>query len=208
LIQAGVGYSYYNTSSDATVGDARTAADAREFLLGFQTKFPGFAASPLYITGESCAYGAMDAAASALTHPRLICADAGHYVPTLAKAILDGNEGKAQGAPGFINLEAIMIGNAWTDAAIDNQGAADHWHAHYHISTETHDAMLASCDFSRIGPLLLAESGRAHAHSLGMSVPPRNGPNDACDDAVNEAQREIGSLNIYQMFAVRRRWLE
>jgi len=36
-------------------------------------------------------------------------------------------QGKAQGADGFINLVGLLIGNAWTDAAIDNAGAAAHW---------------------------------------------------------------------------------
>ena len=177
---AGVGFSSFADPADATVGDARTAADARLFLLGFQQKFPQFASSPLYVAGES--YG-------------------GHYVPTLAKAILDGNVGLAQGAPGYINLEGIMVGNAWTNAAMDNQGAADHWHGHYHISTATHQAMLDNCDFAVIGPLLLAEAGRVHARREGMTAPLRTKSNDACDDAVNEAQRQIGSLNIYQMFS-------
>jgi carboxypeptidase C (cathepsin A) len=53
---AGVGFSYFNDSADKKVGDARTAADARAFLLSFiSDKFPGFAASPLYIAGESYA---------------------------------------------------------------------------------------------------------------------------------------------------------
>ena len=51
-----VGFSYSNSSADKVVGDARTAADARAFLLSFiANKFPGFAASPLYIAGESYA---------------------------------------------------------------------------------------------------------------------------------------------------------
>jgi serine carboxypeptidase-like clade 2 len=37
------------------VGDVRTAADSRQFLLGFLQKFPRYADRPLYITGESYA---------------------------------------------------------------------------------------------------------------------------------------------------------
>ena len=97
-----VGFSYSNSSADKKVGDARTASDARLFLLGFLQKFPGFATTPLYIAGESYA---------------------GHYVPNLAAAILAGN---AAGT-GHLNLQGVMIGNAWTDAPTDNLGAAVHW---------------------------------------------------------------------------------
>jgi carboxypeptidase C (cathepsin A) len=46
-----VGFSYSNTSSDAIVGDKRTAADARAFLLGFFKRFPQYAQSDFYISG-------------------------------------------------------------------------------------------------------------------------------------------------------------
>jgi hypothetical protein len=39
--------------SCATAGDGRTAADARLFLLGFLKRFPQYAASEFYISGES-----------------------------------------------------------------------------------------------------------------------------------------------------------
>lgn len=50
-----VGFSFSNSSDDKVVGDARTAADARLFLLGFFKKFPQYATRPLYLTGESYA---------------------------------------------------------------------------------------------------------------------------------------------------------
>lgn len=46
-----VGFSYSNTTSDAIVGDKRTAADARAFLLGFFKRFPQYAQSDFYISG-------------------------------------------------------------------------------------------------------------------------------------------------------------
>lgn len=36
-----------------TAGDGRTAADARLFLLGFLKRFPQYAASDFYLSGES-----------------------------------------------------------------------------------------------------------------------------------------------------------
>eukprot|EP00882_Tetradesmus_deserticola_P028720 GHRQ01031998.1.p1 GENE.GHRQ01031998.1~~GHRQ01031998.1.p1 ORF type:complete len:219 (+),score=62.62 GHRQ01031998.1:114-770(+) len=48
-----VGFSYSNSSADALVGDGRTAADARLFLLGFLKRFPQYAHSDFYLSGES-----------------------------------------------------------------------------------------------------------------------------------------------------------
>lgn len=36
------GFSYSNTSADATVGDSRTAQDSRKFLSGFFDRFPQY----------------------------------------------------------------------------------------------------------------------------------------------------------------------
>eukprot|EP00775_Hariotina_reticulata_P002928 gene2928-3214_t len=96
-----VGFSYSNTSSDAIVGDARTAFDARQFLLGWLEKFPQFKHRDFYIAGES--YG-------------------GHYVPNLALEIYKGNKraaatGAAAGQSsipgvreGHINLQGFLGG--------------------------------------------------------------------------------------------------
>lgn len=47
-----VGFSYSNTTADRIVGDARTAADARKFLLEFVGRFPHLADNALYLSGE------------------------------------------------------------------------------------------------------------------------------------------------------------
>jgi serine carboxypeptidase-like clade 2 len=71
---------------------------------------------------------------------------AGHYVPNLAWEIVLGNKRAQEAAAaataataaaaaataaaaagvspgkGFINLKGFLVGNAWTDAAIDNEG--------------------------------------------------------------------------------------
>ena len=67
-------------------GDARTAQDARAFLLGFLQRFPQYAAHPFWITGESYA---------------------GHYVPNLAAEILRGN---AQHPETAIKLQGFLVG--------------------------------------------------------------------------------------------------
>jgi hypothetical protein len=121
-------------------GDARTAADARHFLIRWLQRFPQYAHADLYLSGES--YG-------------------GHYVPNLAREIVRGNKkptaaaaaaGVGDGSSaavvtdgsssdssssssegsvlavgrgdGHLNLKGFFVGNAWTDAAIDNRGAS------------------------------------------------------------------------------------
>eukprot|EP00879_Flechtneria_rotunda_P007837 GHRR01008213.1.p2 GENE.GHRR01008213.1~~GHRR01008213.1.p2 ORF type:complete len:332 (+),score=103.32 GHRR01008213.1:244-1239(+) len=132
-----VGFSYSNTSSDAIVGDARTAADARIFLLGWLKRFPQYAHNGFYISGES--YG-------------------GHYVPNLAWEIVQGNKradkqakaAQAAGAAvaaavspgkGYINLKGFFVGNAWTDPEIDNKG----WLLQFAMAPEQQSAQHTSC---------------------------------------------------------------
>jgi serine carboxypeptidase-like clade 2 len=88
------------------------------FLLHWMKRFPQYAHADLYLSGES--YG-------------------GHYVPNLALEIVKGNKkvptmpaagiepataASAGVSPGrgYLNLKGFFVGNAWTDAAIDNRG--------------------------------------------------------------------------------------
>lgn len=113
-----VGFSYSNTSTDAVVGDARTASDSFTFLRAFFRRFPHLADNPFFIAGESYA---------------------GHYVPNLAALIVTHNQANEEASSGSkgslskassINLQGLLVGNPWTDAAIDNEGAVDFWWAH------------------------------------------------------------------------------
>jgi serine carboxypeptidase-like clade 2 len=45
----------------------------------------------------------------------------------------------------------VLLGNPWTDAAVDNRGAVDYWWAHALISDGTVQGIKANCDFDRIG---------------------------------------------------------
>lgn len=162
-----VGFSYSNTTRDAVVGDARTAADLRVFLLRFLQRFPKYADTPFYISGESYA---------------------GHYVPHLAAAIVDGN--RQGGGDAKINLQGFLVGNPWTDAAIDNLGAVDYWWSHALISDQTATGIRANCNFSRIGPL---DPHPAHASSVTRD--------ELCDDFCNRAFDELGEINIYEIYA-------
>jgi len=194
---AGVGYSYFNASEDAQVGDQRTASDARAFLLAFLDRFPGLRAADVYIAGESYA---------------------GHYIPTLAAAILEGNDVHPGDTKEQINLAGFAIGNAWTDAAVDNLGAATHWHTHYHISTAAFEGMTKVCNFSDLGPVRAVAKARqkllvkvkprptgpfapAPAPAPGPGQSEQDDEDHACMAACDLAVAQLGPLDIYQLFS-------
>jgi hypothetical protein len=85
---AGVGFSYYTDESDQYVGDDRAAVDNYQLIKEFFQRFPERASNPFYIASES--YG-------------------GHYIPHLAKEILDQNTDDS------INFRGFMIGNPYVD---------------------------------------------------------------------------------------------
>jgi serine carboxypeptidase-like clade 2 len=153
---SGVGFSYSTDRADYTVGDVRTANDSYNFLLKFFQRYPQFAKNPFWVTGES--YG-------------------GHYVPNLAKRILDGNKQSAQ----QINFSGFMAGNAWTDPRFDNYGAAFYWFSHAIISEDTFIGLNTTCDYSKVGPLSSTSQ-------------------DACDDFQDRATEEMGNIDIYDIY--------
>jgi serine carboxypeptidase-like clade II len=142
---AGVGFSYSNDTADYAVGDARTTADATVFLQRFLFDyFPQYARAPVWFTGES--YG-------------------GHYVP-LATWAAYGTRASARP----IDVRGMMVGNAWTDAANDNQGCLDQWWTHALIDQASADAVSAACNLSAIGPLVTAARSCSQAVSHVQSV--------------------------------------
>ena len=87
----GVGFSYSDNKDDYSIGDDQAAKDNLATIRGFLTKFPEFANSPLYITSES--YG-------------------GHYMPTLADAIINYNDATESNK---LNFMGFAVGNPYTD---------------------------------------------------------------------------------------------
>eukprot|EP00128_Syssomonas_multiformis_P006054 Colp12_sorted_trinity150504_noHs@6891 len=156
---AGVGFSYSDNQADYTVGDKRTADDAVKFLIGFYERYPHFKSNPLYISGESYA---------------------GHYVPNLAKAIIESNEA---GLTSF-NFRGFLVGNAWTIPAKDNLGSAQMWLSHHLISQSTFDGLNTTCNFTVEGPIMMQKN-------KGMT----------CEDWQIKAHDEMGRINIYSIYA-------
>jgi len=165
-----VGWSYSNRTEDRKVGDKRTAEDALKFLVGFFERFPTFKERPFWIAGES--YG-------------------GHYVPNLALEVTQHNEDSAN-AERSINLQGFLVGNAWTDADTDNEGAVDFWSSHAIISSSTSRAFKEACNFSHVGPLLAAHDDLELA---GLSVDPGR-----CRAILESSAKDFLGINIYDVY--------
>lgn len=82
----GVGFSWSGNSADYSMGDWDAARDNFAAIQVFLERFPAVAANDFYITAES--YG-------------------GHYMPTLAKYIMDHQ-------PNSINFKGFAVGNPFT----------------------------------------------------------------------------------------------
>ncbi|KAK3043811.1 hypothetical protein RJ639_000510 [Escallonia herrerae] len=120
---AGVGWSYSNTSSDYTCGDASTARDMHIFMMKWLDKFPAFKSRSLFLTGESYA---------------------GHYIPQLAVALLDHNEH----SKGYkFKIKGVAIGNPLLRLDRDVPATYEFFWSHGMISDEIGLAIMNECDF-------------------------------------------------------------
>eukprot|EP01084_Bolivina_argentea_P106691 190869_1 len=99
----GVGFSYSNDDKDYIVGDERAAEDMFDMILGFLDQFPQYKTNDFYITSES--YG-------------------GHYMPTLAKYIVDHNTNSA------INFKGFAVGNPFTNPIENSIGEYGTYYGH------------------------------------------------------------------------------
>ncbi|GLT32196.1 hypothetical protein SLA2020_068810 [Shorea laevis] len=119
----GVGWSYSNTTSDYTRGDASTAMDMHVFMLKWYDKFPELKSRELFLTGESYA---------------------GHYIPQLADLLLDHNAHST----GFkFNLKGIAIGNPLLKFNQDIPSSYQFFWSHGMISDEIGLTIMNECDF-------------------------------------------------------------
>ncbi|KAK3024528.1 hypothetical protein RJ639_043720 [Escallonia herrerae] len=121
---AGVGFSYSNKTLDYKTGDQQTAADSYTFLVNWLERFPEYKTRDFFITGESYA---------------------GHYVPQLARLILQNNKITNQTT---INLQGIAIGNAEIDFETEYRGMYDFFWTHALISDELHEGVTSNCNLS------------------------------------------------------------
>jgi serine carboxypeptidase-like clade II len=131
----------------------------------------------VYITGES--YG-------------------GHYVPNFVRQILNHNvNGTYPGGLAHINIKGFQVGNAWTDAKLDNIGALTQWYNHALISEDTYEAALQTCDFSVIGPLKKDSDSDSDSKKKSNSFSP-NGT--TCNENLAIAALDMSRINIYDIY--------
>ncbi|GAB2213210.1 hypothetical protein Droror1_Dr00021232 [Drosera rotundifolia] len=120
---AGVGWSYSNTSSDYTTGDAQTASDMHVFLVNWFLKFPEYKSNHFFLTGESYA---------------------GHYIPQLAVLLLEHNKYSKDFK---FNLKGIAIGNPLLRLGPDTQATYEYFWSHGMISDEVGLTIMSDCQF-------------------------------------------------------------
>jgi carboxypeptidase C (cathepsin A) len=119
----GVGFSYSDEpdGDDYTMDDEETAQDNYEMIQGFLKRFPHLKTNELYITSES--YG-------------------GHYMPTLAREIVDQN---TAGNNEVLNFKGFFLGNpATTIHSTIPAGLETYW-GHQVVSKPTWDAYTEEC---------------------------------------------------------------
>eukprot|EP00878_Enallax_costatus_P043758 GHUV01051829.1.p1 GENE.GHUV01051829.1~~GHUV01051829.1.p1 ORF type:complete len:335 (-),score=29.80 GHUV01051829.1:524-1528(-) len=124
----------------------------------------------------------------------------GHYVPNLAWEIVQGNK-RAEAAAaaegvgvspgkGYINLKGFFVGNAWTDAYIDNKGALDYWWTHSMIGDESYAAIRDNCDFNTIGPLMRGSEALTLPGTYKISRPQPPSVTNRRDQTLTKKQQQ------------------
>ncbi|TKY60540.1 Serine carboxypeptidase 45 [Spatholobus suberectus] len=120
----GVGFSYAkDDSSYEAVNDETTARDNLVFLQRWFNKFPQYRERDLFLAGESYA---------------------GHYVPQLAKLMLEINKKEK-----IFNLKGIALGNPVLEYATDFNSRAEFFWSHGLISDSTYKLFTTGCNYSR-----------------------------------------------------------
>ncbi|RYG65898.1 S10 family peptidase [archaeon] len=122
---AGVGFSYPDNKDDLKTGDAQTALDNYNLIQAFLTRFPEYRGNDLYITSES--YG-------------------GHYMPTLAKQIVDSN---SVAGNTVVNFKGFAVGNPYTDFYSGIPASIDTYWGHQLVPLPTYNEYVKTCRDAR-----------------------------------------------------------
>lgn len=118
----------------------------------------------------------------------------GHYVPNFAHTIVTNQ----QNSTTKINFKGFMVGNAWTDAEIDNTGAAFYWWSHGLNYDDAFFGILDNCNMSGVGPLKSKTLQQAYNLRKASSFEEQSG--DSCEHYQNLATEQMGNINIYDIY--------
>ena len=133
----GVGYSYStaeDTSDDYQMDDAETAADNYALIQAFMQRFPEYNSNSMYISSES--YG-------------------GHYMPTLAKEIVDQN---AAGQNPKLNFKGFAVGNPFTETYSGTPAMIDTYWGHQMIAAPVYKEFTDECRDAKIPNVTICEA--------------------------------------------------
>jgi len=117
----GVGFSYSDIKDDYEADDASTAALNYALIQEFLKRFPEFSKNSMYISSES--YG-------------------GHYMPTLAKYIVDQN---TAGVNPALNFKGFAVGNPYTTFYSGTPAMLQTYWGHQVIAKPTWDKYTEEC---------------------------------------------------------------
>ena len=156
----GVGFSYSNSSeydrSDYKNNDEGTADDNYDFIQAFLSRFPSYRGNDLYITSES--YG-------------------GHYMPTLARKIVNKNREIMNGSSSDLNLnfKGFAVGNPFTNKYSGYQAMLETWWNKQLMSEPTWKSFKEGCIDNE-------HASETHCAIMAFTV-----------------EKEIGNINVYAM---------
>lgn len=142
----GVGFSYStaeDTSSDYKHDDSSTAADNYKLIQAFFERFPDLRSNKMYISSES--YG-------------------GHYMPTLAKEIVDQN---ALGENPLLNFKGFAVGNPFTEVYSGFPAMLETYWGHQMLSKPMWDTYQSECVHAKIPNITICEAAIYKAY-LGV----------------------------------------
>jgi carboxypeptidase C (cathepsin A) len=120
----GVGFSYSNDENDLKANDNSTAHDNYHLIKEFLIRFPEYTNNTIYLSSES--YG-------------------GHYIPTLAKVIVDQNKISSI----KLNLKGLAIGNPYTDYNSGTPAMIETLWGHQLIAKPLYDVYKTECQSSQ-----------------------------------------------------------
>jgi len=123
-----VGFSYSDDPDvDYQCSDSSVANDNYDLILAFYEKFPQYRDNEFFLTSES--YG-------------------GHYLPSLAKVIVESNDAVGEDSDDYINFVGFMVGNPYTDPVENMKGMFDTFWGHQLVPQHVYEQWEKECKFS------------------------------------------------------------